>query len=737
MASRSRSRRNTAGRGFVNNTILECLLNGDKYGYEIIKEVKDRTDGKVVLKEPSLYSSLKRFEQKGYISSYWGDSDIGGRRHYYSLTEPGRAYFNSLKSPKSFSITEENTIDDEKQEHVEQVEQISLENLDDEIYSFEEDNATDIDDSNYINNMSFNVDDEINKLLNSSQTKELDKELDDDSTISKNTNTQKIDDIVSLEPISEIEADEIEDVFEDNNANLENNVNNTDEENNADLINEINEAIKEDSTLSYNTDNVNQNENSNSSSTPIYEDYMFEHKFRKEHKQEVSCGKEKYVQYDLFNNNNNQINYVDNPSIQPSTKTSNEEKEQITANKTETEISKEIPLIKEQEVEFFNWNELKRQAVSNKSSFTNSSINKPTNNYGLDNTENFDDNINDFNKDANTKLNSYKSTSDLHKLFENEVNYDAKPSTKIFDNLSPVKNNTKIFDNVKERIELNDAVIGTNKPKYNDEPELTPEQIELLNKKFNEKFNQIAEEKVNSKPELDYKKILGDLYYGDNKDEREAQKENLYEYEPNVNENFEELKSEFVDNEIDEEKIKKAINNSKIYSYSTLKESLNNDGFKFKPYSIDIEDDETEQFVRINKVKFIYGTILSLLMILQTACVFICLKVNNLVYAYDIPLYIIAILAVIATFVAYLIPYISKKDERKIKYYNLNYHIMFGVLYLFCGLILTYAVNLILGLNHANTISFLTRLILPAILLTNFVIAPIIYKLVIENKNIK
>ena len=97
----SRNRRSTASRGFVNKTILECLLDGDKYGYEIIKEVKDKTDGKVVLKEPSLYSSLKRFELKGYITSYWGDSDIGGRRHYYRLTEPGRKYYMSIKSPES------------------------------------------------------------------------------------------------------------------------------------------------------------------------------------------------------------------------------------------------------------------------------------------------------------------------------------------------------------------------------------------------------------------------------------------------------------------------------------------------------------------------------------------------------------------------------------------------------------------------------------------------------------
>lgn len=98
MAKKKRKR--IASRGSVNNIILKTLVNGDKYGYEIIKEVENFSEGKFVLKQPSLYSSLSRFEEKGYVSSYWGDSDIGGRRHYYHLTEKGLNYFNNeiLKS---------------------------------------------------------------------------------------------------------------------------------------------------------------------------------------------------------------------------------------------------------------------------------------------------------------------------------------------------------------------------------------------------------------------------------------------------------------------------------------------------------------------------------------------------------------------------------------------------------------------------------------------------------------
>ena len=77
-------------RGQLSTVILSTLTGGDKYGYEIIKEIEERTNGALKIKQPSLYSSLNRMETQGLISSYWRDSDIGGKRHYYRLTDFGR-----------------------------------------------------------------------------------------------------------------------------------------------------------------------------------------------------------------------------------------------------------------------------------------------------------------------------------------------------------------------------------------------------------------------------------------------------------------------------------------------------------------------------------------------------------------------------------------------------------------------------------------------------------------------
>lgn len=77
-------------------TIILCSLygkdeqSGGKYGYEIAREIKDRTENKYEIKQPTLYSYLKKLEQQGQIQSYWGTESNGGRRRYYKLTPKGR-----------------------------------------------------------------------------------------------------------------------------------------------------------------------------------------------------------------------------------------------------------------------------------------------------------------------------------------------------------------------------------------------------------------------------------------------------------------------------------------------------------------------------------------------------------------------------------------------------------------------------------------------------------------------
>lgn len=86
-------------RGHTDTMILRLLLDGDKYGYAIVKLIQSNSGGEYALKETTMYSSLKKLEGEGSIISYWGDETQGGRRKYYKITDKGRkAYAENKKN---------------------------------------------------------------------------------------------------------------------------------------------------------------------------------------------------------------------------------------------------------------------------------------------------------------------------------------------------------------------------------------------------------------------------------------------------------------------------------------------------------------------------------------------------------------------------------------------------------------------------------------------------------------
>lgn len=90
-------------RGHTDTMILKLLLDGDRYGYEISKLIQTSSGGEYELKEATMYSSLKRLEGEGKITSYWGDETQGGRRRYYRITEKGRAAYGENKTNWEFA----------------------------------------------------------------------------------------------------------------------------------------------------------------------------------------------------------------------------------------------------------------------------------------------------------------------------------------------------------------------------------------------------------------------------------------------------------------------------------------------------------------------------------------------------------------------------------------------------------------------------------------------------------
>ena len=56
--------------------LLALLENGDRYGYEIIKELKERSDSTFEFKEGTLYPVLHRMEGAGLVKSYRKEAEI-------------------------------------------------------------------------------------------------------------------------------------------------------------------------------------------------------------------------------------------------------------------------------------------------------------------------------------------------------------------------------------------------------------------------------------------------------------------------------------------------------------------------------------------------------------------------------------------------------------------------------------------------------------------------------------
>lgn len=94
-------------RGHINTIILRTLYEKDKYGYEIMEEIESKSHGQYSLKQPTLYSALKRLESQGYITAYWKTDEVsnGGRRKYYKLTDSGKEITEKNQSEWEYSRT--------------------------------------------------------------------------------------------------------------------------------------------------------------------------------------------------------------------------------------------------------------------------------------------------------------------------------------------------------------------------------------------------------------------------------------------------------------------------------------------------------------------------------------------------------------------------------------------------------------------------------------------------------
>jgi PadR family transcriptional regulator PadR len=77
-------------RGTLDVLILKTLTWGPRHGYAIARWLEDTTGDSLTIEEGSLYPSLYRMEQRAWIESEWGTSELGRQAKFYKLTPAGR-----------------------------------------------------------------------------------------------------------------------------------------------------------------------------------------------------------------------------------------------------------------------------------------------------------------------------------------------------------------------------------------------------------------------------------------------------------------------------------------------------------------------------------------------------------------------------------------------------------------------------------------------------------------------
>ena len=86
----SRRALDEAKKGSAEVVILAIVEYDSHHGYEIAKLIEERTGGSLRFTLASLYATLYRLEDRGWLKARWVERAGQRRRCYYRITEAGR-----------------------------------------------------------------------------------------------------------------------------------------------------------------------------------------------------------------------------------------------------------------------------------------------------------------------------------------------------------------------------------------------------------------------------------------------------------------------------------------------------------------------------------------------------------------------------------------------------------------------------------------------------------------------
>ena len=77
--------------GTLDVMVLQTLeVMGPLHGYGIARRIEQVSSNEVLLNQGTIYASLVRLQQRGWIAGTWGTSDNNRKAKFFSLTKAGQ-----------------------------------------------------------------------------------------------------------------------------------------------------------------------------------------------------------------------------------------------------------------------------------------------------------------------------------------------------------------------------------------------------------------------------------------------------------------------------------------------------------------------------------------------------------------------------------------------------------------------------------------------------------------------
>jgi transcriptional regulator len=77
--------------GTLDLLVLQTLTAmGDLHGYGIARRIEQLSGDTILLNQGTIYASLVRLQNRGWITAAWGTSDNNRKAKYYAITRSGR-----------------------------------------------------------------------------------------------------------------------------------------------------------------------------------------------------------------------------------------------------------------------------------------------------------------------------------------------------------------------------------------------------------------------------------------------------------------------------------------------------------------------------------------------------------------------------------------------------------------------------------------------------------------------